>query len=200
MIELSHSLCTHVCSTQCSQTANYAGPLYVYREAMDMSTSRNTMNMGRFITYLTILTKAMGRSITHNRKTMGKSITQLWTNPLHILENLLEGQMLITITMGRSSSHSRNHWQVHYPKKMQGQAHYTTQEKLWACHHRKNSYEQTRCTSWRNYEQVHYTSWRNYEQSHMNMDFKHGSQGLEIDLLHHFTTNFILRFIKCMGS
>lgn len=120
MIELSHSLCTHVCSTQCSQTANYAGPLYVYREAMDMSTSRNTMNMGRFITYLTILTKAMGRSITHNRKTMGKSITQLWTNPLHILENLLEGQMLITITMGRSSSHSRNHWQVHYPKKCRG--------------------------------------------------------------------------------
>lgn len=59
----------------------------------------------------------MGRSITHNRKTMGKSITQLWTNPLHILENLLEGQMLITITMGRSSSHSRNHWQVHYPSK-----------------------------------------------------------------------------------
>lgn len=87
---------------------------------MDMSTSRNTMNMGRFITYLTILTKAMGRSITHNRKTMGKSITQLWTNPLHILENLLEGQMLITITMGRSSSHSRNHWQVHYPKKCRG--------------------------------------------------------------------------------
>lgn len=89
-------------------------------EAMDMSTSRNTMNMGRFITYLTILTKAMGRSITHNRKTMGKSITQLWTNPLHILENLLEGQMLITITMGRSSSHNRNHWQVHYPKKCRG--------------------------------------------------------------------------------
>lgn len=85
---------------------------------MDMSTSRiNTINMGRFITYLTILTKAMGRSITNNRKTMGKLITQLWTNPLHISENLLEGQMLITITMGRSSSHSRNHGQVHYPSK-----------------------------------------------------------------------------------
>lgn len=106
-----------------------------------MSTSRNTMNMGRFITYLTILTKAMGRSITHNRKTMGKSITQLWTNPLHILENLLEGQMLITITMGRSSSHSRNHWQVHYPKKCRGRpitphrknyGHVITEKKLWA--------------------------------------------------------------------
>lgn len=126
---------------------------------MDMSTSRNTMNMGRFITYLTILTKAMGRSITHNRKTMGKPITQLWTNPLLILENLLEGQMLITITMGRSSSHSRNHWQVHYPKKCRGRP-ITPHRKLWACHHRKNSYEQTHCTSWRNYEQVHYTSWR----------------------------------------
>lgn len=172
MIELSHSLCTHVCSTQCSQTANYAGPLYVYREAMDMSTSRNTMNMGRFITYLTILTKAMGRSITHNRKTMGKSITQLWTNPLHILENPDAnyhnyGQVLFTQQKPLAGP---------LPKKMQGQAHYTTQEKLWACHHRKNSYEQTHCTSWRNYEQVHYTSWRNYEQSHMNMDFKHGSQ------------------------
>lgn len=45
---------------------------------------------------------------------------KLWASPLHILENLLEGQMLITITMGRSSSHSRNHWQVHYPNKCRG--------------------------------------------------------------------------------
>lgn len=157
------------------------------------------MNMGRFITYLTILTKAMGRSITHNRKTMGKSITQLWTNPLHILENLLEGQMLITITMGRSSSHSRNHWQVHYPNKCRGRP-ITPHRKNYGHVITEKNYEQTHCTSWRNYEQVHYTSWRNYEQSHMNMDFKHGSQWLEIDLLHHFTTNFILRFIKCMGS
>lgn len=68
------SMCTVLCSTQCTYTANYEGPLYVYRKAMGMSTSHNTKNMGRFISYLTKLTKAMDRSITHNRKTMDRAI------------------------------------------------------------------------------------------------------------------------------
>lgn len=80
----------------------------MYREAMGMSTSHNTKNVGRLITYLTYLTKltkAMGRSITHTEK--------LGAGSLHISENLWACQMLITKTMDRSSSHNRNNGQFY---------------------------------------------------------------------------------------
>lgn len=77
----------------------------MYREAMGMSTSHNTKNVGRLITYLTKLTKAMGRSITHTEK--------LEAGSLHISENLWACQMLITKTMDRSSSHNRNNGQFY---------------------------------------------------------------------------------------
>lgn len=40
-------MCTHVSSTQYPQTANYAGPVYIYREAMGMSTSYNRKKYGQ---------------------------------------------------------------------------------------------------------------------------------------------------------
>lgn len=81
-----------------------------------MYISRNTMNMGRFITYLTILTKAMGRSITHNKKPMGRSISH-FKKPMGRSDTNHEnyGQLLyITETVDRSINHHRkNEGQTH---------------------------------------------------------------------------------------